>query len=101
MNGAIPPISPVRQFSVAADMAVENKDSEVNFQSLTEAFVNESANANVKTNELMDIANKGDLSSVDLIKLNMGMADMKQRVAILTHMATEATKGFKTLTQQS
>ena len=91
-------ILPVRQFSIAEDMAMN--DSEIKFEGLAEALVKANEASQMQANDLAKIAD-GPMGPMEMIDMMKGMHDIKTRAQIFSLVVTEATKGFKTLTQQS
>jgi hypothetical protein len=98
MNQAI---APVNLFSVAQDMAANANDSDLKLESVADAFIAANSKAQAQINELNELVSQDNLGPRELFKLTSGMKDLSTRSNLFSHMVTEATKGFKTLTQQS
>lgn len=93
-------ITPVELFRVAPEMQVE-LEPDTGFNSLVEAFTAASKNAEAQSQDISAMASTGELSGTGMIDIMMGMSKLKQNAMLTTHLVTEATKGFKTLIQQS
>jgi len=94
-------IAPINLFSVAQDMVINGSGSELKLESVADAFIAANSQATAQMNELKELANQANIGPREMFMLTNGMNDLKMRTTLVSHMVTEATKGFKTLTQQS
>jgi hypothetical protein len=93
-------ISPVQSFSVSTT-ATGNDDTELTFQSAAEAFAHAGAEHKTAMDDMLASASGGGLDPTHLLQLSAKHADLTFQVNLFSRVVGDATKGFKTLTQQS